>query len=160
MPRLLMLPTFVLLGCQWSRACPTLMWTRTISPASSLKTALLYDVTLERDDIFCIPETEEEEMVPLMDDFISSICQDIHNHFPKVKRKRLSRNEIQKRCHLQVPDEFKDQYLDILCKNQYDLGLAKNFKLKIHLKTQDPVYRKQLKIPEPHHQFSKQNLDE
>jgi predicted metalloprotease with PDZ domain len=38
-------------------------------------------------------EIEEEEMVSLADDFISSVCQDIHNRFPKVKRKRLSREE-------------------------------------------------------------------
>ena len=65
-----------------------------------------YDVTLERDDILGIIETEEEELVPLRDDFISSVCQDIHNRFPKVKRKRLSREEIKQRCYLQVPEEF------------------------------------------------------
>jgi hypothetical protein len=50
-----------------------------------------YDVTLERDDILGVMETEPDELVPLTDDFISSVCQDIHNRFPKVKRKRLSR---------------------------------------------------------------------
>ncbi len=40
------------------------------------------------------------------------------------------------------------------------MGLAKDFKHKIHLKTQDPVYSKQLKIPEAHHQFIEQTLDE
>jgi len=53
-----------------------------------------HDVTLERDDIQGIMETEAEELVPLTDDFISSVCQDIHNRFPKVKRRRLSREEI------------------------------------------------------------------
>jgi hypothetical protein len=54
-----------------------------------------------------------------------------------------------------------------LCKHQdtisidkYDLGLAKDFKHKIHLKTQDPVYLKQFKIPEARHQFIEQTLDE
>jgi hypothetical protein len=61
-----------------------------------------YDVTLERDDIIGVMETEPDELVPLTDDFISSVCQDIHNRFPKVKRKRLSRDEIRWRCHLQV----------------------------------------------------------
>jgi hypothetical protein len=51
-------------------------------------------VTLERDNILRVMETEEEELVPLTDDFISSVCQDIHNCFPKVKRKRLNREEI------------------------------------------------------------------
>jgi hypothetical protein len=126
-----------------------------------------YNVTLERDDILGVMETKEDELVPLTDDFISSVCHDIHNCFPKVKRKRLSREEIRRRCHLQVPEEFHDRYLDILCKHQdalsidkYVLGLAKDFKHKIHLKTQDPVYRKQFKIPEAHHQFIEQTLDE
>jgi hypothetical protein len=35
-----------------------------------------------------------------------------------VKRKRLSRDEIRRRCHLQVPEEFHERYLDILCKHQ------------------------------------------
>ncbi len=43
---------------------------------------------------------------------------------------------------------------------KYDLGLAKDFKHKIHLKTQDPVYRKQFKIREAHHHFIEQTLDE
>jgi hypothetical protein len=43
---------------------------------------------------------------------------------------------------------------------KYDLGLAKDFKHKIHLKMQDTVYRKQFKIPEAHHQFIEQTLDE
>jgi hypothetical protein len=49
------------------------------------------DITLERDDILGIMEIEEEELIPLTDDFISSVCQDIHNRFSKVKRKRLRR---------------------------------------------------------------------
>jgi hypothetical protein len=53
-----------------------------------------YDVTLERVDILGVMETEDEELVPLTDDFISSVCQDIHNRFPKVNRKRLTREEI------------------------------------------------------------------
>jgi hypothetical protein len=60
----------------------------------------------DQDDILGIMENEEKELIPLTYDFISSICQDIHNPFPKVKRLRLSRNYIQQRCHLQVPDEF------------------------------------------------------
>ncbi len=59
------------------------------------------------------------------------------------------------------------KYVDILFKHleaisidKYNLGLAKNYKHKIHLKNEDPVYRKQFKIPEAHHQFMKQTLEE
>ncbi len=44
--------------------------------------------------------------------------------------------------------------------DKYDLGLAKDFIHKIHLKLQDPVYRKQFKIPEAHQQFIEQTLDD
>jgi hypothetical protein len=44
--------------------------------------------------------------------------------------------------------------------NKYDLGLAKNYKHRIHLKNEDPVYQKQFKIPEAHHNFTEQTLEE
>jgi hypothetical protein len=85
----------------------------------------------------------------------------------KSEEEETFQEEIQRRCHLQVPEEFKEQYPDILCKNQdalsinkYDLGLANDFKHKIYLKSHDPVYRKQFKIPEAHHQFIEETLDE
>jgi hypothetical protein len=66
-----------------------------------------------------------------------------------------------------VPIEFKQKYIDILYKhqqaisvNKYDLGLATNFKHKIHLKDNNPVYRKQFKIPEAHQNFIEQSLEE
>jgi hypothetical protein len=44
--------------------------------------------------------------------------------------------------------------------NKYDLGLAKDFSHGIHLKDNEPIYRKQLKLPEAHNQFIEQTLDE
>jgi len=52
-----------------------------------------HDVTLEFDYILGVMEIEEEELVPLTDGFISSVCQNIHDRFPKVKE-RLSRQDI------------------------------------------------------------------
>jgi hypothetical protein len=76
-----------------------------------IKNCATYEVTLERDDILGIMEVEVEEveLIPLIDNFISSVCQDIHKHFPKVKKKRLSRQDTQKRCHLQLRDEYKEK---------------------------------------------------
>jgi hypothetical protein len=53
---------------------------------------------------------------------------------------------------------FKHQ--DAISLDKYDLGLARNYKHKIHLKNEDQVYRKQFKIPEAHHQFIEQTLEE
>jgi hypothetical protein len=81
-----------------------------------------YNFTLEQDDIIGVMEMEPDELVPLTDDFISSVCQDIHNRFPKVKRKRLSRDEIRRRCHLQVPEEFHTNAIWISCANTRTLS--------------------------------------
>ncbi len=122
-----------------------------------------YDVTIERKDLIGFSEIEEEELIPLTDDIISSVCTDIHNKLPRIKKKWLSREDITQRCNLQVPPEFKDTYIDILFKHQdairidkYGFGLAKDYHHGIHLKTNYPVYQKQFKIPEAHHQFIKQ----
>ncbi len=68
---------------------------------------------------------------------------------------------------MNVPEEFKQKYIDILFKhqaaisvNKMDLGHAKNFAHKIHLKDNNPVYRKQFKIPEAHQNFIEATLDE
>ncbi len=69
--------------------------------------------------------------------------------------------------NLNVPNEYKDRYVNILYKQQkaisaikYGLGLASNYKHRLHLKDNSPVYRKQFKIPEAHQQFIEQSLEE
>jgi hypothetical protein len=44
--------------------------------------------------------------------------------------------------------------------NKMDLGLARTFTQKIHLKDNNPVYTKQIKIPEAHQSFIETTLDE
>jgi hypothetical protein len=44
-------------------------------------------------------------------------------------------------------------------KNKYDLGLAKNYMHQIHLKDNNPIFRKQFKRP-VHHQYIEQTLEE
>jgi hypothetical protein len=77
------------------------------------------------------------------------------------------KEEIAAKANLNVPNEFKDKYVNILYKhqkaisaNKYDLGLASNYNHKIHLKDNSPVYRKQFKIPEAHQEFIEQSLEE
>jgi hypothetical protein len=126
-----------------------------------------YEVTIERTDIMGIIEIKEDEMYPLTDKAMADICAAIKSNIPSTPRNRLTRDDIAKRCHLQAPEEFKDRYLDILFKHQdaismdkYDLGLARNYKHRIHLKNKNPVYQKQFKIPEAHHNFIEQTLEE
>jgi hypothetical protein len=50
-----------------------------------------YDITIERNDLMGLLEVEEEELIPLTDNVITSVCADIHTKLPKIKRNRLSR---------------------------------------------------------------------
>ena len=126
-----------------------------------------YDITLARNEILGVLEFEQEECLPLSEQTISSVISDIHQKFPKVPKKFFSKTEIEQKANLHVPNEYKQHYVDILYKhqeaisiNKFDLGRAKNFTHKIHLKDNNPVYRKQFKIPEAHQTFIEQTLDE
>jgi len=95
-----------------------------------------------------IISTKESNPLPLNDDIISALCNEINEGLPKVKKKTWTRDKIEQRCHLNVPKEYQHQDIDILYKhqaaismNKYDLGLAKNFTHKIHLKDDQPIYR-------------------
>jgi len=44
--------------------------------------------------------------------------------------------------------------------DKYDLSLAKDFTHRIHLKSDQPIFRKQFNLQENHTQFIKQTLDE
>ena len=116
-----------------------------------------YDVIIDRNDILALMDRETEQLQPLEDSVISAILTDIDKKLPKVPKRKLSKEEIAAKANLNVPNTYKQKYIDILYKhqkaisvNKYDLGLASNFKHRIHLKDNNPVYRKQFKIPEAH----------
>jgi hypothetical protein len=75
-----------------------------------------YDITIERNDIMGIIEMEEYKLYPLTDEATAGICAIIKSNIPNTPRTQLTREDIARCCHLQVPEEFKTQYLDLLCK--------------------------------------------
>jgi len=124
-------------------------------------------VTFSRNDILGIMDAEPDDPIPMEDSTISAILQDLEKKLSKVPKRKLTREEIATKAHLNVPDKYKQKYIDILHKhqqaisvNKYDLSLATNFKHNIHLKDNAPVYRKQFKIPEAHQNFIEQLLNE
>ncbi len=52
-----------------------------------VENCMLCNVTIERSDLIGLLEIEEENVIPLTDEVISSVCTDIYNRFPKSKRK-------------------------------------------------------------------------
>jgi len=64
---------------------------------------------------------------------------------------------IEQTVHLNVPEQFREQYLKVILKNheavsqnKFDLGRTDTLMHEIALKTQEPIYVKQFKIPDAH----------
>jgi len=95
---------------------------------------------LPRNEILGVLEFEVEPCLPLNEDTVASIISNIEEKFPKGQKKHFSCAEIEQKANLNVPQEIKQKYVDILYKhqaaismNKMDLGRAKNFTHKIHL---------------------------
>jgi hypothetical protein len=126
-----------------------------------------YNIAITRNKVLGILEFKPDKCIPMTENSIAAIISKIQQKFPKVPKKKFTRAEIECKANLKVPAEFKNHYIDILYKHQdagsvdkFDLGRAKNFSHKIYLKDNDPVYRKQFKIPEAHQNFIAATLDE
>jgi len=49
-----------------------------------VKNCAPYDITIDQNDLLGLLEIEEEEIIPLADDIIATLCADIHERLPKV----------------------------------------------------------------------------
>jgi hypothetical protein len=126
-----------------------------------------HEININTGDILGILSTEKDDLIPFNEDSLSTICEQIYQRLPKVKKKAWTRKEIEERCHLGAPEPYRSRYINILVKHQaaislykYNLGLAKNFTHRIHLKDNQPIFQKQFNLPEAHTQFIEQSLDE
>ena len=93
-----------------------------------------------------------------------------YNEEKKSGKTRLTaerEKEILNMLKINVPQEELEEYHklilkhhDVFSKDSYDLGRAKDFTHKINLKTKDPVFVKQFKIPDTHRDFIKRQIHE
>jgi hypothetical protein len=74
-------------------------------------------------------------------------------------------DHIMEHTHINVPTSYISKYRNLLLKHlsivsidKSDLGRVKHFFHKIHLKDNEPVYRKQFKIPDAHRPFLEESL--
>jgi hypothetical protein len=87
---------------------------------------------------------------------ISTIAQDKSMRWTQEAKL----DNIKENAHINVPDQYKLPFTDLILKHfkvvsigKTDLGRAKDFFHKIHLKDNEPVNRKQFKIPDAHRPF-------
>jgi hypothetical protein len=119
-----------------------------------------HEISIETRDIIGIADTEDTTPIPFDDESLAATCDQIYQWLPKVKNKTWTRNEIKKRCLLRAPELYRSKYIDTLFWHQaaismdkYDLGLAKDFTHRIHLKDDKPIFWKQFNLPKVHTQF-------
>jgi hypothetical protein len=55
-------------------------------------------------------DAEPDEPIPMEDFTISAILEEIDNKLPKVPKKKLTKDEIAAKAHLNVPPEFTKIY--------------------------------------------------
>jgi hypothetical protein len=75
--------------------------------------------------------------------------------------------EFRKMCRLECPSTYMEDYRMLLAKhrhifsmNKNEIGFCSTFLHKLFMKTDEPVYVKQFKIPEAHHQYLQDQVKE
>jgi hypothetical protein len=79
------------------------------------------------------------------------------NNQPTEKLTSEKKQFIEQTVHLNVPEQFREKYLKVILKNheavsrnKFDLGRTDTLMHEITLKTEEPIYVKQFKIPDAH----------
>ncbi len=125
-------------------------------------------VSLSRGQIIGqVDNIQEQPLVPFDADLVNRIMEDNW----KKKRVKIPRmpvtEEFRQMCKLECPTKFEDDYQQLLAKHRHIFSLSKNetgycstFLHKLFMKTEEPVYVKQFKIPEAHHQYLQDQVKE
>ncbi|MGV0994312.1 MAG: reverse transcriptase domain-containing protein, partial [Mycobacterium sp.] len=117
-----------------------------------------YPVTItKRSHIGSIEQIEEEDEVGVLN--VNEMTMEIENTPLPAATKLTAEDKkyLLDNLHLNVPEEFKQRYIDLIMKHhdvvsrgKYDLGKCTISEHDIQLKTNEPVYVKQFRIPEAH----------
>jgi hypothetical protein len=124
----------------------------------AIKNCAPTDLELARNDFIGTLENitgcETRELNPA---YLQAVAKE--NKTPSVKINSAKRQFIKKTVHLQVQEQFHEQYLKVILKNheavsenKFDLGRTDTLMHEIALKTDEPIYVKQFKIPDAHRQ--------
>jgi len=119
------------------------------------------DVEVSRDEVIGRIENLTEGQMELIDGHTIESIQ----RTPAAGRMDLK--FIEENVNLNVPEKFKAQYMevlrrfhDVISKDKSDLGRSKTLQHEISLKSKEPVYVKQFRIPEAHMKEVEQHLTE
>jgi Reverse transcriptase (RNA-dependent DNA polymerase)/RNase H-like domain found in reverse transcriptase/gag-polyprotein putative aspartyl protease len=119
-----------------------------------------YEVEIPRGTVIGTFENVQNcDIQQLNPKYINSVADEIQKTKPNPPLTPEKKTFILDNVTLNVPDEEKDSYLKVLfdnhavfSENKHDLGRATTLQHEITLKTKEPIYIKQFKIPEAHQQ--------
>jgi hypothetical protein len=90
--------------------------------------------------------------------YLQAVARATNSH-PTEKITSAKRQFIKKTIHLNVPELFREQNLKVILKNheavsqdRFDLVCTDTLMHEIALKTEEPIYVKQFRIPDAHRQ--------
>ena len=121
-------------------------------------------------------DTSEVQIIPVSEARIASFGNDeMTGAIPEATNEKLTFLKENITCPSEMTEETKNQYVDLILQNhdvfaggKYDLGYTDVISHKIFMKTEQPVYRKQFRIPDIHQseilehitEWTKQNVIE
>ena len=118
------------------------------------------DLELQRNDfIGSVENVQDCETREINPAYLQAIAEQREASCPRAVLSAKKKQFIIDNAKLQVPEQFQKQYLNVLLKNheaisqdKFDLGRTDTLMHEIALKTSEPVYVKQFKIPDAHRQ--------
>ena len=116
------------------------------------------DLDLHRNDfIGSVENVQDCETREINPAYLQAIAQQREASRPRAVLSAKKKQFIVDNAKLLVPEQFQKQYLNVLLKNheaisqdKFDLGRTDTLMHEIALKTTEPVYVKQFKIPDAH----------
>jgi len=123
------------------------------------------EITIEKGEPLGV--VENISGLPTKQVFVNEVSRKMVKKKPVPHLSEDREKEIKLKLRMNVPEDYLEayqklvfKYHDVFSKDKYDLGRAKGFTHKIHLKNNDPVFVKQFKIPDMHQTVIKQQIHE
>ena len=133
-----------------------------------IKNCLPTESVMSRGMDICVMENITQEVITVNKEQLSKQLKkdDVDTPLPSPLDKSLC-EQFLKKLHISVPAKEEELYQrlflknhDVFSRDKNNLGRANNFEHTIKLKTTDPVYRKQFRIPEAHRDALHKQIDD
>ena len=168
--------------CSSAHGSPLLLWDSLVSTDDHGRITLaianhqIHSVKIKPNDCigFIHNETfQEAETKERTDEFIHSFFGDFGTEPPEPKKGELQpateaeREYLLSKMHIKAPSEWRQRYIDLMLryhdtmsKNKFDLGWSDVVKHKIRMKTEEPIFVRQFRVPMHHHEVLKEFVNE